>query len=55
MHNKVGVEVVMSSTVKSSSLLPMKIGECACCCSDGDGMSPTEAVEYILGHGRETL
>ena len=44
MQNKAGVEAVMSSTGKSSSLSPMKIGECAYCCLDRGGMSPTEAV-----------
>ena len=49
MENKAGVEAVMSSTRKSSSLSPMKIGECACCCVYGGGMSPTEAVGVRTG------
>ena len=44
-----GVEAVMSSTRKSSSLSPMKIGECTCCCVHGGEMSPTKAVGVHTG------
>ena len=49
MQKKAGVEAVMSSTRKSLLLSLMKIGECACCCLDGGGMSPTEAVGVHIG------
>ena len=49
MQNKAGVEAKMSSMMKSSSPSPMKIGECACCCMDGGGMSPTEVVGLQTG------
>ena len=44
-----GVEAVMSSTGKSSSLLPMKIRECAYYCVHDSGMSPMEAVGVCTG------
>ena len=49
MQNKAGVEAVMSSMGKSSSLSPMKIGECTCCCLDEGGMFPTEVVRVQTG------
>ena len=49
MQNKAGVEAMMSSTGKSSSLPPMKIGECAYCCLEEGGMSPTKVVGVQIG------